>query len=144
MLVLPDVNVWLALSVPQHAHHALAVDWFSESTDRTLLFCRSTQQGLLRLLTTAAVVAPYKLKPLSNRQATARMNNVLEDARVGFADEPQGLSDQWFTLADSRQASPKLWMDAYLAAFAITGGYRLVTIDKAFKQFKGLKVEVLG
>jgi predicted nucleic acid-binding protein len=35
-------------------------------------------------------------------------------------------------------------MDAYLAAFAITGGYQLVTTDKAFKQFKGLNLLILS
>jgi predicted nucleic acid-binding protein len=46
--------------------------------------------------------------------------------------------------ADAKHASPKLWMDAYLAAFALAGGYQLVTLDKAFKQFKGLNLRVLG
>jgi predicted nucleic acid-binding protein len=35
-------------------------------------------------------------------------------------------------------------MDAYLAAFARTAGYRLVTTDVAFRQFPGLDVQVLG
>ena len=45
--------------------------------------------------------------------------------------------------ADSIAASPKLWMDAYLAAFAVVGGFKLVTSDKAFKQFKGLNLQLL-
>jgi len=45
--------------------------------------------------------------------------------------------------ADRRNALPKVWMDAFLAAFAMTGGYQLVTTDRAFKQFKGLDVLVL-
>lgn len=32
---------------------------------------------------------------------------------------------------------------AYLVAFALCGGYRLVTIDTAFKQFKGVDVLLL-
>ncbi len=39
-------------------------------------------------------------------------------------------------------ASPKLRMDAYLAAFALTAAYLMVTTDVAFRQFAGL--EVLG
>jgi predicted nucleic acid-binding protein len=35
-------------------------------------------------------------------------------------------------------------MDAYLAAFALTGGYRMVTTDAAFKQFRGLDLRLLG
>jgi predicted nucleic acid-binding protein len=34
-------------------------------------------------------------------------------------------------------------MDAYLAAFAVADGYRLVTTDQAFKQFRGTKLELL-
>jgi len=36
------------------------------------------------------------------------------------------------------------WMDAYLAAFALAGGYRMVTTDAAFEQFGGLDLKVLG
>ncbi len=40
-------------------------------------------------------------------------------------------------------ASPKLWMDAYMAAFARASGYRLVTTDAAFAQFDGLDLVLL-
>jgi uncharacterized protein len=71
------------------------------------------------------------------------MNELLDDPRIHFAQEPNDLYARWTLFADVRTASPKLWMDAYLAAFAVAGGYRLVTTDKAFKQFKGLNVLVL-
>ncbi len=41
------------------------------------------------------------------------------------------------------QASPKVWMDAYLAAFAVAGNYQFVTNDKAFRQFEGLDLVML-
>lgn len=140
---LPDVNVWLALSIPQHAFHDLASAWFNDEREGSMLFCRSTQQGLLRLLTTAAVVVPYSLTPLSNRHAIARIGEVLADERIDLVGEPNGMEEQWMRFADSKHASPKLWMDAYLAAFALAGGYRLVTIDKAFKQFQGVDVQLI-
>lgn len=139
---LPDVNIWLALGLPEHVHHRAAMEWF-DPEDHPIYFCRASQQGLLRLLTTAAVLAPYKLAPLSNRQAQVRMNEMLALERVRMADEPRALDADWARYADSNFASPKLWMDAYLAAFALCGGYRLVTTDKAFKQFKGLDVLIL-
>jgi predicted nucleic acid-binding protein len=40
--------------------------------------------------------------------------------------------------------SRKLWMDAYLAAFALAGGYQMVTTDTAFRQFHGLDLMLLG
>ena len=35
-------------------------------------------------------------------------------------------------------------MDAYLAAFALAGGYRMVATDGAFKHFRKLTLELLG
>jgi toxin-antitoxin system PIN domain toxin len=139
---LPDVNIWLALGLPEHVHHRTVTDWWN-SDDEPIYFCRASQQGLLRLLTTAAVLAPYKLAPLSNRQAQVRMDEMLDLERVRIADEPQSIDADWKRYADSGLASPKLWMDAYLAAFARCGGYRLVTTDKGFKQFKGIDVLLL-
>ena len=31
--------------------------------------------------------------------------------------------------------SPKVWMDAYLAGFAIAGGFHLLSLDRDFKSF---------
>jgi predicted nucleic acid-binding protein len=54
------------------------------------------------------------------------------------------LETRWRQLAVRETASPKLWMDAYLTAFAQDGGYRLVTFDAAFAQFGGLDLVLLG
>jgi uncharacterized protein len=53
----PDINVWLALTYEGHVHHTSAVNWFTTlSDDSGLIFCRFTQLGLLRLLTTGAIM----------------------------------------------------------------------------------------
>ena len=61
-------------------------------------------------------------------------------------DEPPGLMPLWRRLAQRDTASPKLWMDAYLAAFAIASGVGLTTLDRDFKQFKvrGLALDLLA
>ena len=140
-----DVNVWLALALSGHAHHAVARKWFDsvEGSGQTL-FCRYTQQSLLRLLTNAAVLAPYGNKPLTNAAAWSAYESLLADDRVEFRPgEPPGLEGRWKQLAAKRTASPKLWTDAYLAAFAIAGQLTLVTNDRAFKQFRGLSLTML-
>ena len=142
--MLPDLNVWFALCIPQHVHHRSVLSWFMKAEHEKVVFCRSTQQGLLRLLTTRAITGPFGLVPFSNRQAISRINAIMEDERIAFVEEPAHLWEQWLHFADSRHASPKLWMDAHLAAFAHSGGYQLVTLDKAFKQFKGLRLELLS
>jgi predicted nucleic acid-binding protein len=51
MTYLADVNVWIALTTPGHQHRFAATEWFSESAPDPIAFCRTTQKGLLRLLT---------------------------------------------------------------------------------------------
>jgi len=141
-----DSNVWLALALSRHAHHAAAREWFDAVHDRaSVLFCRATQQTFLRLLTNASVLSPYGNPPLTNRRAWEAYQALLADDRIVFrADEPAGLEAVWLRFALRATASPKIWMDGYLAAFALAGGYRMVTTDAAFRQFRGLDLELLG
>jgi toxin-antitoxin system PIN domain toxin len=140
---LADSNVWLALALSKHEFHAAARAWLGKRSPHEALLCRSTQQSFLRLLTTRAVLAPYRIPPLSNQAAWSVYEGLLADERISWADEPSGLEASWKKFAGGSKASPKLWMDAYLAAFAVAGGHQLVTTDKAFKQFKGLDLLVL-
>ena len=63
-----------------------------------------------------------------------------------WRDEPPGVFVLWRTLATRDAASPKVWMDAYLAAFAIGGGLRMVTLDRDFKNFvpQGLDLNLIN
>jgi toxin-antitoxin system PIN domain toxin len=141
-----DSNVWLALALSRHVHHRVARDWLGSVADQgAVLFCRATQQTLLRLLTSAAVLKPYGNPPLTNRQAWAAYLDLLADERIAFrSEEPAGLEPLWQRFAVRATASPKLWMDSYLAAFALASGCRMVTTDAAFKQFRGLDLELIG
>jgi toxin-antitoxin system PIN domain toxin len=140
---LADSNVWLALALSKHTFHGRARAWFAKRGPREVLFCRAVQQSVLRLLTTDAVLAPYGVGPLTNRMAWAAYDAFLADERVAWVEEPRGLESIWRRLAAGRKASPKLWMDAYLASFALAGGHGLATTDKAFKQFNGLDLFLL-
>jgi toxin-antitoxin system PIN domain toxin len=141
-----DSNVWLALALSKHTHHAATREWFDAVVDAaSVVLCRATQQTFLRLLTNASVLSPYGNPPLTNRQAWEAYEALLADDRTIFrAEEPPGLETQWKLFALRDTASPKIWMDAYLAAFSITGGYRMVTTDTAFMQFRGLRLLLLG
>jgi toxin-antitoxin system PIN domain toxin len=145
-VVLCDSNVWLALTLSKHVHHSAAREWFEAVEDSaSVCFCRATQQTFLRLLTNASVLSPYGNPPLTNRQAWEACEAFLADDRIVLrAEEPAGLEARWERFAVRDTASPKIWMDAYLAAFALAGGYRMVTTDAAFKQFQGLDLELLG
>jgi toxin-antitoxin system PIN domain toxin len=144
-VVLCDSNVWLALALSKHAHHSAAREWFESIEEPgAVLWCRATQQAFLRLLTNASVLRPYGNPPLTNREAWSAYEALLTDDRIAFQEGPTGLEPLWKKLAVRGTASPKLWMDAYLAAFALAGRFRMVTTDAAFTQFRGLDLLVLG
>jgi uncharacterized protein len=144
-VLLCDSNIWLALALSGHAFHPAVSAWLeSIEAPASVAFCRATQQSFLRLLTNAAVLAPYGNPPLTNQQAWTAYEALLADFRIAFLEEePAGLEARWQQLTRRNTASPKLWMDGYLAAFALAGGHRLVTTDRAFAQFSGLDLLIL-
>jgi uncharacterized protein len=141
-----DSNVWLALALSGHVHHAVAREWLdSVDAPASIMFCRATQQTFLRLLTNATVLGAYGNPPLTNKQAWTAYQALVSDDRIVFLpDEPQGLESRWRDFAVRDTASPKLWMDAYLAALALTNGCRMITTDTDFHQFSGLDLLLLA
>ena len=83
------------------------------------------------------------MNPMSNKKAWSIYESFIADKRVGWADEPLGLDHQWKKWTSGPMPSPKLWMDAYLAAFALTGKFRLATTDRGFRQFNGIDLLLL-
>ena len=79
---LADSNIWLALALSKHEFHSAARTWLAERGRHQALFCRSTQQSFLRLLTTSAVLAPYGVPPLSNKAAWSAYEGFLADKRI--------------------------------------------------------------
>ncbi len=129
----PDLNVWLALSYESHIHHRVASAWFDSLLDSSrLCFCRMTQIGLLRLLTTEQIMNPQEV--LTQRQAWLVYDQLLEDDRIVFIDEPADLEIAFRSASQLRRAAPKDWADSYLIAFARSAGFRLVTFDKAISR----------
>jgi toxin-antitoxin system PIN domain toxin len=128
-LLFPDVKVWVALNYGRHLHHGAAQLWYEAlSVQARIAFCRQTQMGLFRILSTAAVL---REDVLSQRSCWQVFDQWISTGQVDFADEPAGMEVRLRTLTVEDSASPKAWMDAYLAAFAEAGGMQLVTFDRA-------------
>jgi toxin-antitoxin system PIN domain toxin len=121
------MNVWLALATVEHIHSAPAKSWW-ESEDGTIAFCRLTQLGFLRLMTTAAAMDG---KPLTIAEAWRVYDRLYDDDRVTFVAEPVEVEKKFREKAVGRTASPKVWADAWLLATAQEAGGVLVTLDKA-------------
>ncbi len=137
----PDLNVWLALSYQRHVHYPSARAWFERLDDNSrVCFCRFTQLGLLRLLTTAAVMGEDHV--LSQTEAWLVYDRWLQDDRILYVEEPAAVEARFRALSQHRRPAPKDWADSYLSAFAETAGLRLVTFDQALRQ-KGANVLLL-
>jgi toxin-antitoxin system PIN domain toxin len=140
-MLLPDVNVWLALVFDAHLHHASARAWFDGVADETACFCRLTQQAFLRLSNNPSV---FPSEAVSADVAWQLYDTTLGDPRVTFTHEPAGLENAWRAFTQGRSFSPKLWNDAYLAAFVQAGGYEVMTFDQGFAQVANLQHLILA
>lgn len=127
-LSFPDINVWLALLIDGHVHRAVAVEWWRSEQGRQIAFSRLTQIGVLRLLTTSAAMNG---EPLSMAEAWSAYDYLYRDDRIVFLPEPAAFGHAFRTKASTGLASPKLWADAYVAAFAEVAGAEVITFDLA-------------
>jgi toxin-antitoxin system PIN domain toxin len=123
------VNVWVALSYQGHVHHSAAGGWFgSLQADARLFFCRVTQLGLLRLLTTEAVMRDEVMSQTSAWEAYGRW---FDDSRVSFLAEPPAIEKAFRAMSRLGHPAAKDWADSYLAAFAVVSDLTVVTFDRA-------------
>lgn len=141
MSFLPDINVWLALAFERHVHHEAARVWFEALQGDLCAFCRMTQQGFLRLATNPKAVGA---DAVSLADAWKLYDALHDDPLVGFAGEPTGIEPLWRSYTQHHSFSHSVWNDAYLAAFARTAGHELVTFDRGFSRFDGLRCTILS
>jgi hypothetical protein len=127
-LLLPDVNVWVAMHHQRHARHNAAEAWYEGLNEPLLVFCRQTQLGFFRILTTEAV--------MENEALTQQQCWTLYEKWIagGFAieqPEPLDIGPAFRARTFAAEPAPRTWMNAYLAAFAECAGLTLVTFDRA-------------
>lgn len=138
---LPDINVWIGLAFKQHKHHASALKWFRSVGHGPCCFCRVTQMGFLRLSSNPQVMGKAAV---NLTQAWDAFDQLFADPRVGYVDEPANIEPIWRSLTQHQSYSPKVWSDAYLAAFAQVIGFEIVTFDQGFSQYSGVQVTILS
>ena len=136
---LPDLNVWLALVVAEHPHHAAARHYWDEQQAAPALgprlwFCRSTMLGLVRLLSQPKLMGDGAL---GLREAHAIYQQLRQTEGIGFAVDTEAADALLATwTSEGRVPLPaRLWTDAWLAASAESAGLRLVTFDADFRRF---------
>lgn len=142
-----DTNVWIACYFQGHPHHAIASEFMRErSANAPANLARAVEHSFLRLLTTASICRCYDAPVITNPRAVEILRCWRSLPHILVLDaEPEGTRDLWLELAALPTASPKVWMDAYLAAFAIRAGLPLATLDHDFRRFEvnGLQLRLL-
>lgn len=132
---LPDLNVWLAMASPEHSHHVQAVRYWETRSADQVLFCSVTALGLVRLVSQPKLMgAAVK----STAEAAALLQAFCAQPGVAIADSEQNAWEIFHAVVLNLQLPPKHCTDAYLAALAMANGWRLVSFDRDFNQFKGL------
>ncbi|MEB3156995.1 MAG: TA system VapC family ribonuclease toxin [Cyanobacteriota bacterium] len=133
---LPDLNVWLALTWPEHLHHPHAVHyWEHQSADR-VLFCTVTALGLVRLVCQPKLMGKAVR---STAEASTLLNDLCQQPGVSLAEPAQDGWEVFHQLLRGGALPVRLCTDAHLAALAIANGWRLVSFDRDFERFASLQ-----
>ena len=127
-----DVNVWLALAHVHHPHHECARQYWAASTV-PMVFCRTSMQGFLRLVTQPAVMGSAVHTPA---EAWSIYSAHLATGRSVLLPEPDGLDMVWQRLSSTKSFHIRDWTDVYLASFALCADCRLVSFDAGFFQYQ--------
>ena len=132
---LPDLNVWLALAATHHPHHAQALTYWEQQASGQVLFCTVTALGLVRLLSQPRLMGA---SVLGSAEASALLQELRRQPGVAMAAPEHDGWDLFHALMSTAALPARLQTDAYLAALAISNGWRLVSFDCDFKRFNGL------
>jgi toxin-antitoxin system PIN domain toxin len=134
-----DINVWLAMAFRRHVSHATAAAWF-QAASGPCYSCRLSQMGFLRLASNPAAMGAAAV---GMGDAWRAYDAPFSDPKVAIMDEPAGTEARWRFLTQPTTFTPKMWNDAYLAAFAELAGLELVTFDKGFSKFTNVRCHIL-
>jgi len=140
-MCIADANVLFPLLVQGHSAYETVKRWWDEQPDGTVGACLITRLAVLRLLTNRVAMNGVPVRPEEALGAWGRLSN---DPRSFHIDShPAEHEARFASLVTSREPTPNLWDDAWLAALAMSLDYELTTFDRGFKSFRGLKLRLL-
>lgn len=131
-----DASVWLPLSAPDHVHYPRARRYWDEEAADELAFCRVTALSLLRHLTNPRILAEAAL---DGGAAWRALRTWLTLPQIVLLGEPAGLDELLAQWAEQLNLRGGQWTDAYLAAFAVASGCRLVAFDSDFRRYPAVE-----
>jgi hypothetical protein len=127
---LPDVNVLLALSNPDHLFYRVATKWLVQIQSARFLLCAVTESSFVRL-----TASPH----VGNRKMETAIE-LLEDIRSLPNRESLPMDGSWLELISplvSRIHGHRQVTDALLLGLAIRHNVILVTLDQKIQALAG-------
>jgi uncharacterized protein len=142
---LVDTSFWVALAFSKHPSQTLAQQVFGEADSaQPIAFCRATQQYFFAAHHHSQTASALRQFALIQSTSLDLVAAAPRPASGDFPGGPPGIAAHWQKCASRPSPSPKAWMAAYLTAFARGHGIPLVTLDKDFKNFPGLRLRFLS
>lgn len=135
-----DINVWLGMAFKRHTNHVSASGWFHSIGPARCYFCRMVQAGFLRLASSRQAMGAAAV---TLADAWRAYDLLFADPNVAYAEEPEGIEPLWRALTQHQTYSPKVWNDAYLAAFAEAANFEIVTFDQGFRRYTNVRCTIL-
>jgi len=137
-----DVNVLVALFVEDHPHHGAASQWWDEvaSTGEPFTVPEMVWVDFIRLMTGGRT----PIAPVDFATAWEFASAVMaQPMHARFVTDPRTL-EEFTGLSQQARAHGNLVTDAYIAACAAAYGATVVTFDRDFRKFDGVKVKELS
>jgi uncharacterized protein len=126
VVALLDVSVLIPLFDAAHVHHDLAHDWFDQQRRHGWATCPVTENGFVRLATSAA----YSNPPLRPADVVARLDAFRRSGRHEFWTDSVSIADERIFNAAHIRGSKQI-TDAYLLGLAAANGGALATFDRS-------------
>jgi toxin-antitoxin system PIN domain toxin len=138
-MILVDVNLLVYASVTGTPQHPRALDWLDEKLNGATRVGLPWQSlmGFLRLVTNARLYT----RPLGVAQAWSQIEMWLESPTVWTPGPGERHRTVLAALVESGTVAARTVPDAHLAALAIEHGLKLVSTDRDFARFPGLRWE---
>lgn len=135
---LPDVNVLVYAFREDTPHHAVCRAWLAHAlaAPAPVAIADVVCSGFLRVVTHPRVFRT----PAPLDTALAFINAVRDSERALHVSPGTRHWDIFSSLSTSAQATGNLIPDAWIAALAVEHGCELVTLDRDFARFDGLRV----
>lgn len=138
MRQLLDVNIIVAVLRADSELHSKARTWFLGATG-SIVALPETLAAAVRVLTNDRIWAQVP----TVGEATAAVNDLVAGAQISIAGSSPGAWSTFTEFVSSRKVSHRDVPDALLAAQAVAVGAELITFDRGFRDYPGLKAQVL-